>query len=159
MVRKHDPDAAHLRVRLDGKLRRQLEQAAKRNNRSTNSEIVDRLERSFAHDTESLIKQAAETALARTKDEIHTLILSISGPPTARARARGALFGQATVQETHFLELCHRCDHMKEEELEEAGFTKAEARTFIPAFERVVRRSSAARKAATRKSTKQGEEG
>jgi Arc-like DNA binding domain len=146
MVRKHDPDAAHLRVRLDGKLRRQLEQAAKRNNRSTNSEIVDRLERSFAHDTESLIKQAAETALARTKDEIHTLILSISGPPTARARARGALFG-------------HRCDHMKEEELEEAGFTKAEARTFIPAFERVVRRSSAARKAATRKSTKQGEEG
>src|SRR5262249_49076413 len=50
MVRKHDRDAAHLRVRLDGRLLRRLEQATQRNNTSMNGEIVDRLEKSFARD-------------------------------------------------------------------------------------------------------------
>src|SRR5262245_47943539 len=66
MVRKHDPKAAHLRVRLDGKLLRQIEKAALQNNRPMNAEIVERLERSFAkEDTAELINQAVRASLDR----------------------------------------------------------------------------------------------
>lgn len=47
MVRKHDPDAVHLRLRVGSGLLRKLEQAAKRANRSLNNEVVTRLDSSF----------------------------------------------------------------------------------------------------------------
>jgi ferredoxin-thioredoxin reductase catalytic subunit len=70
MVRKHDPDAAHLRVRLDGDLLRQLEQAAKRNNASLNGEVVERLRQSFTKDAiRAVIKETAHEQFARIVKE------------------------------------------------------------------------------------------
>jgi Arc-like DNA binding dprotein len=47
MARRHE---AELKLRLGEKLRRRIERAAARNNHSMNTEILDRLERSFAAD-------------------------------------------------------------------------------------------------------------
>jgi hypothetical protein len=47
MARRHD---AELKLRLGEKLRRRIERAAARNNHSMNTEILDRLEGSFAAD-------------------------------------------------------------------------------------------------------------
>jgi hypothetical protein len=60
---RHDPKAAHLRVRLASSLLGRLEQAARRNERSMNAEIVERLEGSFAKDEiDTVIKKTAEAA-------------------------------------------------------------------------------------------------
>jgi Arc-like DNA binding domain len=47
MARRHE---AELKLRLGEKLRRRIERAAARNNHSMNTEILDRLERSFEGD-------------------------------------------------------------------------------------------------------------
>jgi hypothetical protein len=66
MAWKHDPDAPHLRLRLKGALLRRLEQAARRNGRPMNAEIVERLERSFAKENiDRVIKNTAEAVLER----------------------------------------------------------------------------------------------
>jgi hypothetical protein len=64
MVRKHDPDAVNLRLRIKGSLLHRLERAAPQNHRSLNGEIIDRLERSFAReDTKGLIEEVARGLL------------------------------------------------------------------------------------------------
>lgn len=64
MVRKHDPDAVNLRVRIKGPLLHRLERAATRNHRSLNGEIIDRLERSFANeDIDKVIEKTAEAVV------------------------------------------------------------------------------------------------
>src|SRR5262245_60447666 len=74
MVRKHDPDAVHLRLRLTGQLRRRLEQAATRNSNSLNAEIIDRLERSFAKDdVNKVIEKTVETTLQTRRARVEEL--------------------------------------------------------------------------------------
>jgi hypothetical protein len=66
---RHPDDEIHLKLRLSERLRRRLENAASKNSRSMNSEILDRLERSFeplSDDQRQLIKEAAETAARAT---------------------------------------------------------------------------------------------
>jgi hypothetical protein len=52
-----------MKVRLSAILRQQVEEAARRNNRTLNSEIVSRLERSFLEEADALSKSAAERLL------------------------------------------------------------------------------------------------
>jgi hypothetical protein len=68
MVWKHDPDAPHLRLRLKGALLRRLEQAAKRNRRPMNAEIVERLERSLAKENIDRVIEKANDLAAKTRD-------------------------------------------------------------------------------------------
>src|SRR5262245_16786194 len=75
MVRKHDPKAAHLRVRIDGKLLRQIEKAALQNDQSVNSEVVDRLERSFAKE-EAL--QAAKLAMEKAQKHCDLALAAVA---------------------------------------------------------------------------------
>src|SRR5262245_34661284 len=72
VVRKHDPDAAHLRVRIDGRLLRRLEQAAKRSNRSLNNEVVTRLDASFRADPAEI--DAARERLRARLDEAEKIM-------------------------------------------------------------------------------------
>jgi Arc-like DNA binding domain len=59
-------DTVHLRLRFGEKLRRRLEREAARNQHSMNSEIIERLERSFLQqDQQVLMEQAATTALSK----------------------------------------------------------------------------------------------
>src|SRR5215475_9719949 len=58
MVRKHDPNAAHLRVRMAAALLRKLDQAARKNNRSMNAELVARIEQSFQSDEVNVLTEA-----------------------------------------------------------------------------------------------------
>jgi Arc-like DNA binding domain len=61
-------DTVKLQVRLSERLRRRLEQAAKHNDWSMNTEIVSRLDVSFQHeDQEEMIRRAVQDGLAAAK--------------------------------------------------------------------------------------------
>jgi hypothetical protein len=83
MVRKHDPDAVHLRVRVEGTLRRRLEQAAKRNNRSVNAEIVAAVERWFEKD-DDVRKLIAQTEVLKARGAKQDLALEKIGAELER---------------------------------------------------------------------------
>jgi hypothetical protein len=72
MVRKHDPNAVNLRLRIDPKLLRKLEQATKHSGRSLNSEITWRLDSSFRDSGEDRVKALADqmTEMRRELDAI-----------------------------------------------------------------------------------------
>jgi hypothetical protein len=58
-------DTVKLQVRLSERLRRRLEQAAKHNDWSMNTEIVDRLDVSFQReDQEEMIRRAVQEGVA-----------------------------------------------------------------------------------------------
>jgi hypothetical protein len=84
MLRRHNREVApmarkltatvHLKLRFPERLRRQIEQAAERNRQSMNTEIIERLERSFqkvddqARDR-ALVKETITSTLAQLDDE------------------------------------------------------------------------------------------
>jgi Arc-like DNA binding domain len=83
-------DTVKLQVRLSERLRRRLEQAAKHNDWSMNTEIVNRLDLSFQQkdqqkDQEEMIRSAVKStagaAVVRTLSELHLLPQQPPGKP------------------------------------------------------------------------------
>jgi hypothetical protein len=71
-------DTVKLQVRLPERLRRHLEQEAKRNDWSMNTEIVSRLDSSFQRENEEeMIRRATQEAVA---EELSKLILPQQPP-------------------------------------------------------------------------------
>jgi hypothetical protein len=69
---RHPDDEIHLKLRLSERLRRRLENAASKNSRSMNSEILDRLERSFEPLSDvmhQVIKEVARTTAGAVMTE------------------------------------------------------------------------------------------
>ena len=83
MVQKHDPDTVHLRLRVDGKLLRKLEQAAKRANRSLNNEVVTRLDASFHSGGEDRVEALADQ-MAEMRRELDAIKLGAAETETAK---------------------------------------------------------------------------
>jgi hypothetical protein len=68
-------DTVKLQVRLPERLRRRLEQAAKHNDWSMNTEIVDRLDVSFQReDREEMIEKAARDAVQAQQEVTRKLL-------------------------------------------------------------------------------------
>jgi hypothetical protein len=67
-MKKNPPD---MKVRLSLALRRQVEEAARANNRTLNSEIVSRLERTFREDTDDATAGMKWVAAAKKASAAH----------------------------------------------------------------------------------------
>jgi hypothetical protein len=75
MARK-PTDTVQLKLRFSERLRRRLEQAAKHNDWSMNTEIVNRLDESFQHEDqeEMMIEKAARDAVQAQREVIRKLL-------------------------------------------------------------------------------------
>ena len=89
-MQKNPPD---MKIRLSPALRRQVEDAARANNRTLNSEVVSRLERTFREDGESAgaglrwIAKAKKGSLAEVEKRLTALeaaVLALATDETAK---------------------------------------------------------------------------
>ena len=74
---RNNPD--ELKVRFQGDLKQRLAEAAEKNSRSLNSEVIMRLEDSFKHFGEVPSAIAGSPDLAKLIVEMHGILTSISG--------------------------------------------------------------------------------
>jgi hypothetical protein len=76
-------DIINLKLRLSEALRRRLEKAAERNDRSMNAEIIHRLETSFEpppFDLHRALADAIEEARTKHGEDQDQILLAVSGP-------------------------------------------------------------------------------
>jgi hypothetical protein len=94
-VARKQTDTVQLKLRFPEKLRRRIETAAERMERSMNAEIVDRLERSFEReDSAQLVKLTAHAVAANMSNEwiehLHQLATQLDGVLKKVTESRGA---------------------------------------------------------------------
>ena len=75
MARKPS-ESVQLKLRFSERLRMRIEQAAKKNDQSLNSEIVRRLEQSFERDDRAALIQQVEATVTASATTTATLVIS-----------------------------------------------------------------------------------
>jgi Arc-like DNA binding domain len=87
---RHPDDEIHLKLRLSERLRRRLENAASKNSRSMNSEIIHRLEGSFQEIPDDVF-QVIKTILAEhAKGIVNNARRALRGAEELRAKLAAA---------------------------------------------------------------------